>query len=234
MQELEVESELQAGTETQVFQLNHRDRDIQKVAFTYKTTANASGEKAHVELHGLKTEVQSQSDAYRNERNDNDNAEQTVDSVGNEIEQGANALGNNVDSVRQETQEAAEGIKNEMDTAANNASDYMERTAEDADSAVNQAGQELNDSAENVEDNVERGADRIGNEIESTSEEAADEVSETTRNTASGVADQVVKDMEGPEGQKIYMDNQSKYYYVNDEGKKVIIAKDQLKSKKVD
>ncbi|HEY0651524.1 MAG TPA: hypothetical protein VGD65_00300 [Chryseosolibacter sp.] len=186
MQELDVDTELLAGAETEGFQLDQKDRDIQKVAFTYRTTANTSGDKAHVELHGLKTDVREPSDAYR-DRPDNT------------------------------------GVIDSLDGGA-----------QEADSAVNQAGQELNDAAENIEDDVEDGAERITNDTLQNPQNNADEVMETAANAASGIADKKIENKVGPEGQSIYIDSDSKYYYINDEGKKVIIDKKQLKDKKLD
>jgi F0F1-type ATP synthase membrane subunit b/b' len=207
MQELDVESELNAGSETSEFQLDHKNRDIQKVAFTYKSTANGEGERAHVELHGLKTDAQNPSDAYRNER----------DRAGAEI-----------DSAAQDVEDAAENV----DNAARDTENAMDRAGEEIDSAATEAGQELNDQAENIEDDVEDGADRVRSDVEAETDSATNEVAETTANTASGIADEISKDKEGPEGQTIYMERSKKYYYINEDGKKVFIGKEQLKDKK--
>lgn len=45
------------------------------------------------------------------------------------------------------------------------------------------------------------------------------------------VVDQTYKDKVGPKGQTIYIDNRSKYYYINTEGKKIYVKKSQLKDK---
>jgi hypothetical protein len=54
MEEIPVRSNLKAGTETRVIDLKSKDKDLKKVVFTYKTVPNASQDKAHVELYGLK------------------------------------------------------------------------------------------------------------------------------------------------------------------------------------
>lgn len=195
MQELEVDSELLPGAETDEFELEQKDRDIQKVAFTYQTTANSNGDKAHVELHGLKTNVAEPSNAYR--------------------KQGAIDSGAKTDSL--DTIDPNENVQ-----------------PSESDSAINQAGEELNDAAENIEDDVEDGAERISNDTLQNRQNNADEVSETAANTASGIADKKVENKVGPEDQSIYIDSNSRYYYINDEGKKVIIDKKQLKDKQVD
>lgn len=53
-QELAVANQLQAGGETKSFDLKNATDDLKKVVFTYKTLPNYRGEKAHVELYGLK------------------------------------------------------------------------------------------------------------------------------------------------------------------------------------
>jgi hypothetical protein len=53
-QEIPVNNNLQAGTETKSYDLSNPNRDIKNVTFNYKTLPNYKGEKAHVELYGLK------------------------------------------------------------------------------------------------------------------------------------------------------------------------------------
>jgi hypothetical protein len=68
MEEIDVKKRIRPGEQSQVFRLEHPDRDIQKVAFTYKTAPNAEGEKADVQLFGLKTtESGRDSKAYRDD-----------------------------------------------------------------------------------------------------------------------------------------------------------------------
>ena len=62
MEDLDVKSELKEGGETRVMTLSNPKRDIEKVAFTYRTLPNSKGEKADVALYGLKTGAEG--DAY--------------------------------------------------------------------------------------------------------------------------------------------------------------------------
>lgn len=152
MEEIKVDHQLQAGTETRAFPLKNPYRDIQKVAFTYKTLPNAQDDKADVELYGLKTGLEGESDAYRKER------------------------------------------------------EKAERDAEKAG----------------------KNADR---EAEEPSDKAGDQVAETAGNIGAGIKDKVYADKVGPDGQTIYIDKHAKFYYINDEGKKVFILKRQMKDK---
>ena len=53
-QEIPVNGVLKAGVETGEYKLQSPTEEIKKVTFTYKSEPNASNEKAHVELYGLK------------------------------------------------------------------------------------------------------------------------------------------------------------------------------------
>jgi hypothetical protein len=53
-QEIPVKGTLQSGAETKVFNLDQPTEDIKKVSFTYKSEPSYRGDKAHVELYGLK------------------------------------------------------------------------------------------------------------------------------------------------------------------------------------
>jgi hypothetical protein len=53
-QEIPVKGTLQAGAETGTFDLERPNEELKKISFTYKSEPNFRGEKAHVELYGLK------------------------------------------------------------------------------------------------------------------------------------------------------------------------------------
>lgn len=198
-QELDPKANLKEGAETQAYPLKHSGRDIQKVAFTYRSAANDSGDKAHVELHGWKSGNQGESDAYRQEGTEKQG---TVDSAGG----GANqAMDRN----------EAEG----------------DSTMQEAEKAATEAGQELNDHPENIEDDIEEGGDRIKADIEQNTDSLDNEVSEAAANTAAGIADELVKDKVAPAGQQVYRDKEKRYYYINNEGDKVFLERNQLKNK---
>lgn len=50
----DVKSEFKSGQETRILDLKGSNRELKKVVFTYKSVANADGEKAHIELYGMK------------------------------------------------------------------------------------------------------------------------------------------------------------------------------------
>jgi hypothetical protein len=54
MQEIPIKGVLQAGGETGSFDLARPKEAIKKITFTYKSEPNFKGDKAHVELYGLR------------------------------------------------------------------------------------------------------------------------------------------------------------------------------------
>ncbi|TCK84716.1 hypothetical protein [Albibacterium bauzanense] len=72
-------------------------------------------------------------------------------------------------------------------------------------------------------------------ELKEDIKDVADTVANKTAEIASKgyaeVTDQVYKDKVGPAGQTIYIDEHSKYYYIDKEGKKVFVTSAQLKDK---
>lgn len=67
---------------------------------------------------------------------------------------------------------------------------------------------------------TKKGAKAVGNE---TAELASKGKAEITDKTAEG--------WQGPNGEKIYVDDGNKYYWVSEKGKKMWISKEQLKKK---
>lgn len=123
MEELDVDADLKEGTETQEYQLKHSERDIQKVAFTYRAVANSSADKAHVELHGRKRGKQSASDAYRDVQPETG---QAIDSSRTEADQTMERFESGIDSTAQEADEGATEAGQELNDHAENIEDDIE------------------------------------------------------------------------------------------------------------
>ncbi len=160
MEEIDVRSEIKANADTRVITLKHPDRDINKVAFTYRTVKNSKGQKADVSLYGLKTNQPAGKDSYRDEKRE----------------------------IKEDAKEAKEDVKREANEAA-----------EDVDREAQSAG---------------------------------DKISEGANDAAAAIKDQKVKDKVGPGNETVYLDDNGKYYYINNEGNKVNILKAQLKDKR--
>ncbi len=151
MEDIDVRKHFNAGAESRAIMLKHPDKDIQKVAFTYKTDANPKGEKADVELYGLKTNQPAGKDSYRDEKAE----------------------------VKEEAREAQQEVKEESQS--------------------------------------------LGNKIE-----------EGAKDAAAAITDQKLDEKVGPGGETVYVDENAKYYYINNNGEKVFITKLQLKDKPKD
>jgi hypothetical protein len=181
MEEIEVSSELKEGAETTVMNLKNPTQDIQKVAFTYRTLPNQKGDKADVELYGLKKSSDS-NNAYRSDR-----MGQEADSVDAEVDSTGNYLRRETDSLRDDVNEAREGIRKD---------------------------------ANEVRENIDTAANK-----------ASDKITETAAKGAAEITDQRYDAKVGPNGETIYIDRDTKYYYVDKSGKKVYVTKMQLKDK---
>jgi len=72
-----------------------------------------------------------------------------------------------------------------------------------------------------VKEDVSKAATKVGNKTE-----------QTASKTKAAIVDNKYKDKVGPHGETIYIDHDSKYYYVNKKGRKVYVAKAKLKDKK--
>lgn len=130
MEEFDVKKRIQAGEESQVFRLKHQDRDIQKVAFTYNTAPNSEGEKADVELFGLKSGNEGESKAYRD---DAERAEERMENAGDEIESEAEEAENDIerkaDRTGDEIDESAEETESDLERAADRTGDAVSEAA---------------------------------------------------------------------------------------------------------
>jgi gas vesicle protein len=102
----------------------------------------------------------------------------------------------------------------------NRGENELKETEEDIERESEQAGEDIEQGAERTESDLERAADKTGDAISEAAAKAASEITDERHDTKVG-----------PDGQTIYIDDDTKYYYINDEGKKVYVSKIQLKDK---
>lgn len=100
MQDIDVKSEMKAGASSGAFQLDHPDRDISKIAFTYHTVANSEGDKAGVEVYGLKTNQPAGKDAYDNKV---DRAEKDLEEAKDDTRREANETESDLEKAAEKT-----------------------------------------------------------------------------------------------------------------------------------
>lgn len=67
--------------------------------------------------------------------------------------------------------------------------------------------------------------------IEKTAKKAGNKTAEVAAKGAAAVVDKKFKDKVGPNGEVVYIDNRSRYYYINSKGARVFVPKGQLKDK---
>lgn len=215
MEEIEVKQRIQAGEESEVFQLENPESSIQKVAFTYNTSPNSEGEKADVELWGLKRQDEERaSDAYRD---DAGRVEERIDDAGDDVERETEEAG---EDVERETEATADDIEHAAEETGDDIERETEKVANDIEREAEETGDEIEESDENTESDFEQAVEATGHAI-----------AETAAKGAAEITDKRHEAKVGPNGQTIYIDNTPRYYYVNDQGKRVSVSEGQLKDK---
>ena len=76
------------------------------------------------------------------------------------------------------------------------------------------------DTTKNVAKEVKKGAVKAGNKT-----------AELASKGKNRISDKIYKDKEGPNGETIYIDKHSKYYWIDEKGHKVPISKNKLRNK---
>jgi hypothetical protein len=81
-------------------------------------------------------------------------------------------------------------------------------------------GQDLKNAANKTGKAVKKGAKKVGNKT-----------AEITSKGKSAIVDKTYDGKQGPNGEKIYIDGESKYYYVDKKGHKKYVPEGKLKDK---
>lgn len=79
--------------------------------------------------------------------------------------------------------------------------------------------------------NAQSTASKVGTDVKDGAVKAGNKTAEIASKGKSAVTDKVYKDMEGPNGETIYIDKHSKYYWIDKKGHKVSIEKNKLIAK---
>jgi hypothetical protein len=111
---------------------------------------------------------------------------------------------------------AADSYDKKVDKAEGEIKETREEVREDA----REAKKELKEDANETESAVERAAEKTG-----------DEVSEAAAKTAAEIDDKRHETKVGPDGQVVYISDDNRFYYINEEGKKVFATELELKDK---
>lgn len=100
-------------------------------------------------------------------------------------------------------------------------------TREEAREEAREIKREANDAADDLEDETEDAE----SDIEKAAENTADDVSEAASKTAAEIDDERHDTKVGPNGQVIYISDDVRFYYINEEGTKVYVTEQELKDK---
>ena len=79
--------------------------------------------------------------------------------------------------------------------------------------------------------NAQSTASKVGTDIKKGAVKAGNKTAELASKGKSAVTDKIYKDKEGPNGETIYINKHSKYYWIDEKGHKVPIAKNKLQTK---
>ncbi|OQP52879.1 hypothetical protein A4H97_24610 [Niastella yeongjuensis] len=80
--------------------------------------------------------------------------------------------------------------------------------------------------------NAQSTTSKVGTDVKDGAVKAGNKTAEVASKGKAAVTDQVYKDKVGPNGETIYIDKHSKYYWIDKKGHKVPIEKDKLIIKK--
>lgn len=83
----------------------------------------------------------------------------------------------------------------------------------------------------NTAQDVKHGTVKAAHATENAAKKVGNETAELASKGASKIADQEYKDKVGPQGQTIYIDGHSRYYWIDEKGHKQYVSKSKLKNK---
>jgi hypothetical protein len=134
-EDIDVNSEIQAWGETQTLMLKNADKEIKKVAFTYRTLPNYRGEKAQVELYGYKKG--NESDGYRSDRDLNNNGNDDRNDVNRDVDKAERDVNNAAKRTEDDVEDAANKTERETKDGVDKVGDKISEAAGNAAAEVN-------------------------------------------------------------------------------------------------
>lgn len=90
--------------------------------------------------------------------------------------------------------------------------------------------QAQNDTS-SVKEDIKSAAKKTGEAVEEGAEKVADKTAQVASSTKAAVVDKVYEGKVSPGGHRVYIDKDSKYYYIDEKGHKRYITKSQMKDK---
>jgi uncharacterized protein (UPF0333 family) len=86
-------------------------------------------------------------------------------------------------------------------------------------------------NGQTVKQDVKKGAKSVAHGTKQAAKTVGNKTAEVASKTAAKIADEKIKDKEGPDGQDIYVNSHSKYYWIDKKGHKNYVQASQLKNK---
>jgi hypothetical protein len=151
-----------------------------------------------------------------------------------------------VEEARDDMQEYLEEETQDVRTEEDN---RIERTGDEIERGAERTGNEIERGAERTGEEIERGAERVGQEVDRAGDEVEDETAEErgrvrqwvddagntiergAKSVEAAIADEVINDKEGPNGETVYKNNDGNLYYIDQEGDRQTILESQLRDK---
>lgn len=78
---------------------------------------------------------------------------------------------------------------------------------------------------------IGKGAKKTGHVVGKGAKKVGNKTAELASKGKAGVVDKVYEEKQGPKGQKIYIDKDSKYYWIDKKGHRHFVAESKLKDK---
>ena len=117
----------------------------------------------------------------------------------------------------------------DQDTASTG---YTEETQTETETETQSTDEELQEAADDMQDKWEGSTTEAREEANETVEEGKDKSSQAGRTISAQIKDEKLESKVGPNGEPIFVNEQAEYYYIDEDGKKVMIDKSELKPKK--
>jgi ElaB/YqjD/DUF883 family membrane-anchored ribosome-binding protein len=122
----------------------------------------------------------------------------------------------------------------DQDTASTG---YTEETqteteTQSTDEELQEAADDMQDKWEGSTTEAREEANETRDEANETVEEGKDKSSQAGRTISAQIKDEKLESKVGPNGEPIFVNEQAEYYYIDENGKKVMIDKSELKPKK--
>jgi hypothetical protein len=109
-----------------------------------------------------------------------------------------------------------------------------DNTGDEIQDEARETSDDVEDAAERTEEDIEQAADETGDDIERETDELRDNTKEHVRKTEAEITDRELEDKVGPNGQEIYIDDNSNYYFIDEQGNKNYVSPQELKDRERD